>query len=197
MARATSHPSIAWAAEAPTTPNQTEATLSSLLDESVLDMLQSSGVSGAQRIAGSATAVEHACLASFIGFTGAKLRGSLTVFGPVAVFTRTHPGQAIGATISDADAADWCCEFANQLLGRFKNKLLRRGVDIELSTPQGIAAESLRLNAHRGGRLLVATYEVAPLEVTCTLDVTCDETLAFADYADDGEAAGEGDVMLL
>jgi hypothetical protein len=197
MARAISHPSIGWPAEAPTTPNQTEATLSSLLDESVLDMLKSSGVSGAQRITGSAMAVQHACLASFIGFTGAQLRGSLTVFGPVAVFARTHPGQAIGATISEADVSDWCCEFANQLLGRFKNKLLRRGVDIELSTPQGIAAESLRLNAHRGGTLLVATYEVAPLEVTSLLDVTCDETLALADCVDVGGAAGEGDVMLL
>ncbi len=171
--------------------------LSALFDEAALDMLDACGVSTSRRATISRPTADHACLASFIGFTGTHLRGSLTVLGSVEVFRTTHPGQTALTSISETDISDWCCEFSNQLLGRLKNKLLRRAVDIELSTPQGIAAEKLRLSAHGGGALLLAEFEVGPHVLTTALDLTVDETLTFAECAAGSESAGEGDVMLL
>ncbi len=197
MAQATPHTSSVRSSIAPSESNPATVQVFGALGEAVLDMLGSCGVSNVRRTSAVATRMDCTCLASFIGFTGAWIRGCLTVLGPSDVFARTHPGQAMGAILSESDVSDWCCEFSNQLLGRLKNKLLRRGVDIELSTPQGILAESLRLSAHGDGMLQVATYDVAPLELTTSIEVSIDEALTFSEGASEVGSAGEGDVMLL
>jgi hypothetical protein len=177
--------------------NEVTSSLFAMLGESALDMLQSCGVSAARRVADEAKIADGTCLASFIGFTGARLRGCLTVVGPRAVFLRTHPSRDMETPISEADIADWCCEFANQLLGRFKNKLLRRLVDIDLSTPRGIHADRLRLESNSGAMVFVAVYDVEGRELLISLDVTADEGLTLGDCAPEGDTADEGDLLLL
>lgn len=171
--------------------------LSGALHDSTVEMLESCGVAGKKRATSVSNVEGQNCLASFLGFTGSQVRGSLTIVGPIGFFAQTYPGRAVASRFTESDASDWCCEFANQLLGRFKNKLLRRGVNIELSTPQGILADRLRLGSHSGGELLVAVYDVDALEFVTSFDVTMDAGLTFSDCSNEDQGAGEGDVFLL
>jgi Chemotaxis phosphatase CheX len=63
-----------------------------------------------------------------VGFTGDQMRGSIllaTTRGPLG---RTAP-------VNDTSLREWIAELSNQLLGRFKNKLVARGVVLHASTP--------------------------------------------------------------
>lgn len=138
------------------------------------------------------------CLAAFIGFGGDKLRGALTAVAPTRVLELTHPRGTAAEPLSEADAADWCCEFVNQLLGRFKNKLLRRGVKVQVSSPQGVLADHLRLAQSARGNLIVGVYHVQEFELLLCLDIALTTGEAVFDEPLDGEVTipEEGDFML-
>jgi chemotaxis protein CheX len=84
-------------------------------------------------------------LASWIGFTGIYVRGSITVRAPVSFFAGTFPvTKAKGDKLEPREICDWAGEIANQLLGRLKNKLLSYGVSLAISTPAILFGDSLR-----------------------------------------------------
>jgi len=81
-------------------------------------------------------AAEELTLCGVMGFGGQQLRGALVLAtgrGPLAL---TNPGNL-------GSPRDWVCELANQLMGRVKNRLLGRGVQIHLATPAGLSGENL------------------------------------------------------
>lgn len=63
-----------------------------------------------------------------IGFTGDQMRGSILLATTREPLGRTAP-------VSDTSFREWIAELVNQLLGRFKNKLVSRGVVLHVSTP--------------------------------------------------------------
>jgi hypothetical protein len=74
---------------------------------------------------------------TFIGFMGPSFRGTLTMFAPTSFMKATYPlGTDDGR--EDLQLFDWSSELANQLLGRLKNKLVARGVEIEMSLPKTV-----------------------------------------------------------
>ncbi|MEP7119522.1 MAG: chemotaxis protein CheX [Byssovorax sp.] len=86
-------------------------------------------------------------IVAFIGFGGARMRGTLTVVAPHALWRETYPivGSA-GSEPDDNDLLDWCGEVVNQVLGRIKNQLLRSGVELQVSTPKALRASQLTIS---------------------------------------------------
>lgn len=67
-------------------------------------------------------------LCGILGFAGAELRGAIVIAGGETPFVRTNP-------IAGLSHRAWCSELTNQLVGRIKNDLIARGVEIHLSLP--------------------------------------------------------------
>jgi CheY-specific phosphatase CheX len=84
-------------------------------------------------------------LCSIIGFTGRDLRGTLVLALTEAMSGRSHPmaGTDPGAAAQRAAQRDWVGELSNQLLGRIKLDLLRRGVEIYPNLPAVLQGEHL------------------------------------------------------
>jgi hypothetical protein len=82
-------------------------------------------------------------LAAVIGFTGESMRGALAFVAPERLLRALYPIP--NQVPSEAEVADWAGEFVNQLLGRLRNRLLPRGVEIHVSMPKVMAAAHLRL----------------------------------------------------
>ncbi len=86
-------------------------------------------------------------IVAFIGFGGARLRGTLTVMAPRELWQRTYPiASTPGAEVGDNDLLDWCGEIVNQVLGRIKKQIAQRGVALEDSTPKALHASHLTIS---------------------------------------------------
>ncbi len=120
--------------------------------ECACELLESCGVQVTFKGVGDeGGALENETTLSVIGFGGDHLRGSLVVAASNGLLRSTHPNCADDPTaVSDDEMRDWAGEFANQLLGRIKNKLLGRGIVIQMSTPTSISALHIRLGAAHG-----------------------------------------------
>jgi CheY-specific phosphatase CheX len=81
-------------------------------------------------------------LVAVMGFSGGSLRGSLALVAPVEVMKAAYP-LPLPAAQWELDVFDWSGEVANRLLGRIKNALAERGVEVEPSTPRVLHADSL------------------------------------------------------
>jgi hypothetical protein len=82
-------------------------------------------------------------LAAVIGFTGESMRGALAFVASERLLRVLYPIPS--QEPSEEEVADWSGEFVNQLLGRLRNRLLPRGVEIHVSMPKVMAASHLRL----------------------------------------------------
>ena len=74
-------------------------------------------------------------LLSVIGFAGKEISGTLVLGATREPLARSKPNRA-----SDRD---WIAELANQLLGRIKNKILRRGIVFYAMPPAVVSGEHL------------------------------------------------------
>jgi hypothetical protein len=83
-------------------------------------------------------------LTAFCGFGGTDLRGSVTILGSVPLFSQLHP---LPMTATPRDLVDWACEFVNQTIGRYRNRLLAYDVSLALGLPQTALAENVRLSS--------------------------------------------------
>jgi CheY-specific phosphatase CheX len=122
-----------------------------------------------------------------IGFTGDQMRGSIVLAATREPLGRTAP-------VSDASLREWIAELSNQLLGRFKNKLVPRGVVLHVSTPVVL----------RGVRLTPLTRtELSPLVFDCDdgcicvwVDAELTRGVDLTVLQDSGGLLGEGEGML-
>ena len=72
-------------------------------------------------------------LGSVVGFTGTNMRGGLAFVAPAALVAQLLPvPRAEGR--AELQLRDWSAEIANQLIGRFKNKLSARAFDFDVGT---------------------------------------------------------------
>lgn len=83
-----------------------------------------------------AMADEDVPVCGILGFFGTAVHGSIAVATSADVLARSNP---IGGEFDRR----WSAELTNQLVGRFKNELLRRGVEVMISLP--IVLTSARL----------------------------------------------------
>ncbi len=90
---------------------------------------------------------------AIIGFAGTQIKGSLAISADNELIKMTHPNGPMGMPVTEDDLPDWLGELANQLLGRLKNMLLRRGVDFGITTPSvfiGKAITTIKRDAAHG-----------------------------------------------
>ncbi len=78
---------------------------------------------------------QHFVLSGVIGFAGRDMRGTLLLALTSELLEELSPSTAF--------MRDWIAELSNQLLGRFKNQLLRYGTEIYGTTPSVLRGELL------------------------------------------------------
>lgn len=108
--------------------------------------------------------VERFLLCGVIGFTSKKMRGAL------ALATTEEPLELTNHT--KTTHRDWICELANQLLGRVKNQLLMRGIEIFPSIPFALRGDHLSPVIQQGlvSELFTAERGVICVWVDCEFD---------------------------
>jgi len=83
-----------------------------------------------------AAAMDNQTLCGVLGFTGDAICGSVVIAASPEAVAASNP-------IEGAPATQWLSELTNQIVGRFKNSLVRRGVDIWISIPVVLNATRL------------------------------------------------------
>jgi hypothetical protein len=91
-------------------------------------------------------------------------------------------------------SADWSRELVNQLMGRFKNRLLPYGARLQPGLPTSIGRDALEAELTRGGTRRIYRARTRRGEVVAALDGTLNE----ADLAYTGPTteASEGELIL-
>jgi len=104
-------------------------------------------------------------LSGIIGFTSRHLRGAVVLATTQEPLEKTNPA-------TNPSHRDWICELANQLLGRVKNQLLARGVEIFASTPIALRGEHLSpvLQQSLIAELFIAGGGVVCVWMDCEVD---------------------------
>lgn len=122
-----------------------DCTLDTLIVDAALELLRSRGV---EAVAARGSFHDDSLLA-FIGFTSDQLAGSLLVACDVSLCARLGEVPASGEAL-DLALCDIAAEAANQLMGRLKNRLVRYGLTLHLSTPRAIRCTRFKLATRPG-----------------------------------------------
>ncbi|MBX3155938.1 MAG: hypothetical protein KF773_08060 [Deltaproteobacteria bacterium] len=72
--------------------------------------------------------IEEVNLCGILGFFGTCLYGSVVVAASTDAVAQSNP-------VTREFDRSWSAELTNQLVGRFKNELLRRGLEVSISLP--------------------------------------------------------------
>lgn len=136
---------------------------------------------------------------TFIGFSGPLLRGTLTLVAPFTLLHAAYPIPPCAPTeVPEADVLDWSGELVNQLLGRIKNRLAPRGVELMASTPKSLRADQPRIQRTTSTTICALRFSSGPARLGVWFDaVTIDERSLFPPTSTPGEACLlEGEVTL-
>ncbi len=137
---------------------------------------------------GASLAAEQFLLCGILGFTSKHMRGALVLATTREPLERTSP-------VANPSHRDWICELVNQLLGRVKNQLLTRGVEIFASTPIALRGEHLSPVLQQR---LVAELFIAQGGVVCVwMDCEFDDDFELAEEGtSDASGLSEGEALL-
>ena len=121
-------------------------------------------------------------VATFIGFSGKVLRGTLTLVAPFSLLHAAYPiPPQAGAEVLEAEILDWSGELSNQLLGRIKNKLAARGVELMASTPKALRAHRSRIQRSTAMTVCALQFWSGDARLEVWLDaMTSEEEALFA-----------------
>ncbi len=96
--------------------------------------------------AGDPRALGDVLYCGVIGFTGDGIRGNVVLAGSSAALDQSNP-------IPGSRVRDWIGELTNQLIGRIKNRLIKHGVEVYITTPIVL----------RGKQIALETSDASPL----------------------------------
>lgn len=137
---------------------------------------------------GETHSVEPFLLCGILGFTSKQMRGALVLATTSEPLERTNPAL-------NPSHRDWICELVNQLLGRVKNQMLTRGVEIFPSTPIALRGEHLSPVLQQ--RLVAELYTAEGGIVCVWMDCDFDEDFVLAEQSIcDASAMSEGEALL-
>lgn len=126
-------------------------------------------------------------LCGILGFTGDHLCGSLVLSASETAIAQSNP-------IHDGATRAWVAELTNQLVGRFKNGLLRCGVEIAMSIPVVLTAAQLTPLPHTQSDPI--RLDVGGGSLAIWLEVEASPDLTLADPGPESMVAAEGEAML-
>jgi CheY-specific phosphatase CheX len=126
-------------------------------------------------------------LCGILGFTGDHLCGSVVISATETAIAESNP-------IRDGATRSWIAELTNQLVGRFKNALLRHGVEIVMSIPVVLTAAQLRPLPQTASDPI--RLDVGGGALAVWLEVETYPSLTLADPGPESMIAVEGEAML-
>lgn len=126
-------------------------------------------------------------LCGILGFTGGQVCGCVVVSATPEAIASSNP-------IGDGATRSWVAELTNQLVGRFKNTLLRCGVDLVMSIPVVLTASHLTPMPH--ATLAPTRLAVGAGFLTLWLEIEVDPDLLLAEPSADLMIAAEGETLL-
>ncbi len=135
-------------------------------------------------------------LAASIGFTGERLRGVLVVTAGRDLVAASRPTQFQHLDCAERELCDWMGELANQLLGRIKNRLLRYGIDFEMSIPSVVHGQCLKRALPDASLSRQMSFSHATGSVSLCFDARAENLAALMAAPPTAESMAEGDVML-
>jgi CheY-specific phosphatase CheX len=159
-------------------------TLREILASKALELFSDYSVSAARS---DSHPEDERLLCGILGFTGDRLCGSVVISATQAAIADSNP-------IRDGATRGWVAELTNQLVGRFKNALLRYGVEVAMSVPVVLTAAHLTplpQTCNDPIRLTVGDGFVA-----IWLEVEHDPALALAEPSPESAIAAEGEAMM-
>ena len=122
-----------------------------------------------------------------VGFSGKNARGTLLCASSKEPLRRLSEGKC-------ASERDWLAEISNQLLGRIKSRLLRRGVEIMLSPPIVLRGEHLAPLPR--AKLVPLSFEMDGGSVFVWLDVELDPAVDLASEEEHDVGLVEGQSLI-
>ncbi len=135
---------------------------------------------------------------AFIGFSGAKLSGSLALVLPQLLLEQTHPMR--GKITGDPLAAfhDWAGEISNQILGQLKNRLLRHGIVLQLCTPMTMQGTELRGRVDPREGFARPRFRAAESTFDLHFDATAEPEVELSplESTESNDAAEQGECLL-
>lgn len=116
-----------------------------------------------------------------IGFAGADARGAITMTATVAAWRLLTP-LVMGESVSEAMLCDSVGELGNMLAGRFRNALLRRGVEVLVATPVATRGMHLAVHANDGASVRWHDFAFGGAGFRLRFDVSFTEGFDFSDH---------------
>jgi CheY-specific phosphatase CheX len=118
-------------------------------------------------------------IAGTIGFGGSEMRGAITLVATDATWRRLGPLACVGDVDSDPMLHDMVRELANMLAGRFRNALLRKGVEILIAMPVSTRGSDLDVHPGGGGDVHWRTFDTEAGGFRLRLDLSFEESFEF------------------
>ncbi len=140
--------------------------------------------------------IETTQFVGVIGFTGDDIRGTLLIAMDNDLLAATLQQDA--SPSGDTDTAvfrDWIGELSNQLLGRVKNLLLRRGSTITLSIPLVLRGEHLSPLPREGCQRICLDTNSGQVQLWVDTEFARDYVLPAEDIPGSDDVPSEGDAM--
>ena len=197
LSRPVSGEASAPRATAPPGSTGLRGTVDALLQGAMVDLFQAYGVALAPLPRDTREKPDpYPDLAAVIAFTcagnGNSATGKLSLSMPSPLFDVMR-----GDSAHLGRAADWMRELANQLMGRFKNRLLPYGTTLQAGLPGSIGREALEAQLSRATNLRIYRARTLRGEVVTTLDGTLkDSELCYVGQPSDAKPVAEGELIL-
>ena len=170
--------------------------IDALLQGSLVDLFQAYGVAIAPLPRDVRTESErYPELSALIGFNAARdgkcasASGRLSLSMPPEVMDAMQASRAL-----QGRHADWSRELVNQLMGRFKNRLLPYGAKLQAGLPSSIGRDALEAQLARAASRRIYRARTLRGEIVATLDGSLNE--AELSYTGPTTAPVEGDMIL-
>jgi hypothetical protein len=170
--------------------------IDALLQGSLVDLFQAYGVACAPLPRqGRAVPERYPDLTALIGFTTASDGKCARANGRLSLSMSSDVLELMqGERGLQSRQGDWSRELVNQLMGRFKNRLLPFGAKLQAGLPSSIGREALETELARAANRRVYRARTLRGEVVATLDGTLNE--AELVYVGPTTAASEGELIL-
>ena len=110
-----------------------------------------------------------------IGFAGKDLRGAITLAGPPSTW------GAFACPVDPSMLPDMVGELTNMVVGRFRNAMLRQGVDIAAATPTAVEGRLYDLRTPCVQHSTWRSFRSPSGDLHVRFDVTFEEGFKFAE----------------
>lgn len=133
---------------------------------------------------------------ALIGLSDPSFRATLTACVDPILLKMSFPASE--EDISDDDLSDWLGELANQLAGRFKNKVISYGRKLELGVPTVIQGVGLKIDLPKSSEITEHQFtseqgEIVELRLSTLIDEQF--SLQILEETSKPEVLGEGEML--